>query len=47
MSLVSKLGYTLLTGLMTYLYIYRGEITHLLSTMDIPVGLLDNPQKVT
>ena len=35
--LVSKLGYNLRKGLITYLY--KVEITQLLSTMDIPVYL--------
>ena len=34
-TIVSKLAYNLLKGLTPYLY--RGEITQLLSTMDIPV----------
>ena len=36
-TIVSKLVYNLLKGLITHLY--RGEITQLLSTMDIPVQM--------
>ena len=39
-TIVSKLVYNLLKGLITYLY--RGEIIQLVSTMDIPVESMEN-----
>ena len=42
-TIVSKLVYNVLTGLRLTTYLYRGEIIHLLSTMDIPVDIWSFP----